>query len=159
MTRPLRIAALLGLTALAAPAQDAASPAEELSALRKAVEQQAKQIEALTHQVAKLAAALEGKSAPTGTTASTEATSAPNPEEFSTTNVPKAEPAQPHHIVVKGETLTSIAKQYNVPLAELLKANKGINERKIQIGQSILLPSTPSTPTTPAPASETKPNP
>lgn len=162
MIRLLRIAALFGLTAIVAPAQDAASPAEELSALRKAVEQQAKQIESLTQQVAKLAAALEGKSAPSaGTATSTEAAPAPAPgkEEFSTTNAPKAEPAQPHHIVVKGETLTSIAKQYNVPLAELIKANKGINDRKIQIGQSILLPTIPTTPTTPPPASEPKPNP
>jgi LysM repeat protein len=74
-------------------------------------------------------------------------------EEFSVTNAPKAEPSQPRHVVVKGETLTSIAKHYSVPLSELMKANKGLDERKLQIGQSILLPATPA----PKP-SDPKPN-
>lgn len=150
MIRFARIAALAGFLTAVAPAQDTPSASDELRELRKAVEQQAKQIEALTQQVAKLAAALEGKPA------AADSAAAPAKEEFSTTGAPKAELAQPHHIVVKGETLTSIAKLYNVPLAELLKANQGINERKIQIGQIILLPTSP---TPPPPPSEPKPNP
>lgn len=152
MIRLLRLASLLGLLTIAAPAQDAA-PSDELRELRKAVELQAKQIEALTQQVAKLAAAIEGKAAAPAPAPAADTEPAPAKEEFSTSTAPKAEPAQPHHVVLKGETLTSIAKQYNVPLAELIKANKGINERKIQIGQSILLP-TPQTP-----PAEPKPNP
>ncbi len=154
MTRLLHFAALLGLLTVAAPAQES-TPADELRELRKVVEQQSLQIEALTRQVARLAAALDGKTA-AAPAATAEPAPAPEKEEFSTATAPKAEPAQPHHIVVKGETLTSIAKQYNVPLAELLKANKNINERKIQIGQSILLPTPQPTPSTP---SEPKPNP
>lgn len=154
MIRFLRIAALFGLLNVVAPAQDAASTGDELRELRKAVELQAKQIEALTQQVAKLAAAVEGRATPKAEPAPTaEPAPAPGKDDFSTAAAPKAEPAQPHHIVVKGETLTSIAKQYNVSLADLIKANKGINDRKIQIGQSILLPTPP-----PAP-SESKPNP
>ena len=59
----------------------------------------------------------------------------------------KAEPVgPPRHVVVKGETLTSIAKHYNIPLAELLKANKDVNERKLQIGQTISIPLQPGAP-------------
>ena len=161
MTRLSRYAAILGLAAATATAQDVPNAGEELSQLRKTVEAQGKQIEALTEQVAKLVAALGNKPAPTATSDSDSAPApAPAPggkEEFSTADAPKAEPAQPRHIVVKGETLTSIAKHYNVSLAELIKANKGLNERKIQIGQSVLLPSATPSPSTPAP-SETKPN-
>lgn len=167
MIRLLCLAVFIGMLVRTAPAQDAAGWIEELRELRKAVEQQSKQIEALTQQVARLAGESHGKSAPTASDAPTASPATPAPEaappapnvttgteEFATTNAPKAE-AVPKHVVVKGETLTSIAKQYNVPLAELMKANKGLDARKLQIGQSILLPSAS---TTPAP-SESKPNP
>jgi LysM repeat protein len=52
--------------------------------------------------------------------------------------------------------LTSIAKHYNIALPDLLKANKGIDERKLQIGQTINLP--PNTQTkTPEPAEKGQP--
>ena len=62
--------------------------------------------------------------------------------------------AGPKHAVAKGETLTSIARQYNIPLAELKNANKIDNERKLQIGQILTIP----TAITPAP-SDKKENP
>ena len=66
------------------------------------------------------------------------------------------------HLVEKGETLTAIAKRYNVALPDLLKANKTVNDRKLQIGQTLTIPIT--TPPEPAkapetPASEKKENP
>jgi len=58
------------------------------------------------------------------------------------TEVPKAEAlAGVRHTVAKGETLTSIAKQYNIPLPDLQKANKDVNDRKLQIGQTLIIPS------------------
>lgn len=167
MTRFPTLVCLLGLWAQTAPAQDSAGWIEELRELRKAVEQQSKQIEALTQQVAKLAAAnaanadksTEGPT-PSVTTSSSAAEPAPAPapgkDDFNVANAPKAE-AVPHHVIVKGETLTSIAKQYNVSLNDLMKANKGLDARKLQIGQSILLPATPAS--TQTPPSESKPNP
>ena len=57
------------------------------------------------------------------------------------TEVPKAEAvAGVRHTVAKGETLTSIAKQYNIPLPDLQKANKDVNDRKLQIGQTLIIP-------------------
>ena len=58
-------------------------------------------------------------------------------------DAPKAEvvaDAAGKHTVAKGETLTSIAKEYNIPLADLLKANKIPDVRKLQIGQVLNIP-------------------
>lgn len=148
--RIVRLIAILLLPIGAACAQDASPLANEVQELKKAIEQQGKELEAVKEKLAKIAAAMEGKS---NAPASAEApASAAKAEEFSTTNAAKAEPAGPRHVVVKGETLTSIAKHYGLPLAELMKANKGLDERKIQIGQSINLPATPAPKT-----SDTKP--
>ncbi|HET6407791.1 MAG TPA: LysM peptidoglycan-binding domain-containing protein [Chthoniobacteraceae bacterium] len=125
-----------------ADAQDTAGWITELRELRNTVHVQGKQIEALTQQVSRLAAALEGKPSPSATSANPPSAPAPNTaEEFApTAPAASADPGPPKHVVMKGETLTSIAKHYNIALPELLKANKDINERKLQIGQSILLP-------------------
>ncbi|MEQ1860141.1 MAG: LysM peptidoglycan-binding domain-containing protein [Chthoniobacteraceae bacterium] len=146
MLRLVRLAAISGLLTATSFAQNAANTGDELRELRKALEEQSKRIDALTEQVARLAAAIQGKPAST-------AEAAPGKEEFNAPAAAKAEPGQPHHIVVKGETLTSIAKHYSLPLAELMRANKGLDERKLQIGQTVLLP-TPQ-----PPASTPKPNP
>ena len=68
--------------------------------------------------------------------------------------VPKPDPAG-KHTVAKGETLTSIAKHYNIPVAELQKFNKIENDRKLQIGQVLSIP----TAKTPEPSTEKKENP
>jgi LysM repeat protein len=130
-----------GLLVGQSQAQDTAGWITELRELRKTVELQTKQIEALTHQVAKLSAAIEGKPAPASASASPAPAAAPNKEEFApTAPAAPADPGPPKHVVMKGETLTSIAKHYNITLPELLKANKDINDRKLQIGQTISLP-------------------
>ena len=113
--------------------------AEELRRLRLTIEQQTKQIEILTLQIQKLSPRTDGQPP---------ATSSPAVE-FSPAPVetPKAEavskPEAPRHIVVKGETLTSIAKHYNIPLVELQKANRIEDGRKLQIGQTLLIPIQP----------------
>ena len=49
-------------------------------------------------------------------------------------------PGGAKHTVSKGETLTSIAKQYNIPVADLQKANQIRDEHKLQIGQILNIP-------------------
>ena len=131
----LCLAAALTLLAPLAPAEET-QPAQELRELRSVIEQQAKQIEALTQQVAKLAQLIEAT-----TPAPAAAEPAPIPPEEPA--AVKPEVLGQRHIVVKGETLTSIAKQYNVPLTELAKANKDVNDRKLQIGQQLIIPKVP----------------
>jgi LysM repeat protein len=55
------------------------------------------------------------------------------------------------HTVARGETLTSIAKMHNVTVSELQKLNHIENDRKLQIGQTILIPAppVPSSPSSP----------
>jgi LysM repeat protein len=131
--------------------------AQELRELRQAIEQQAKQIEVLAEQVGKLTRALEaqksGDSAvkpaePSAAPAPTTSIESPKPAADSTAEAPKAEAvpkAEPvaggvRHVVMKGETLTSIAKHYNIPVADLKNANKIGDERKMQIGQILTIP-------------------
>jgi len=54
----------------------------------------------------------------------------------------RAEAVSPlgQHLVEKGDTLTSIAKRYNIPLSDLQVLNKGVNDRKLQIGQILKVP-------------------
>jgi len=52
-----------------------------------------------------------------------------------------AAPAAGGHIVVKGETLTSIAEHYHVKVAALEKENHITDDRKLRIGQKLMIPS------------------
>ncbi|MHA3773469.1 LysM peptidoglycan-binding domain-containing protein [Verrucomicrobiota bacterium sgz303538] len=168
-----RPCALLFIAANFAAAQDPApAPAapDELRSLRQAIEQQTKQLEMINQQLTEInrrlsAAPPHSPSTSTSSTpsapaaaaapAASPAPSAPAPSAPAPT---QAEPAKPEavndgskHTVAKGETLTSIAKRYNIPLAELEKANKITDDRKLQIGQVLNIPTaankTPETPT------------
>ena len=141
--------------------QEAPGPgAQELREMRQAIEQQSKQIEALTEQIGKLTKALEGQNGPEPTVAKpTDSASAgpttsvepAKPAGEATAEAPKSEAAPKaeavvdasgaiKHTVTKGETLTSIAKHYNIAVADLKNANKIENERKLQIGQILSVP-------------------
>ena len=45
------------------------------------------------------------------------------------------------HVVTKGETLSSIALQYKVSVASLKSANQITDERKLRVGQKLVIPS------------------
>lgn len=136
MSRTSRaILSLAILISTGAPAftQEPSAWIEELRAIRKALDRQSRQLDALTAEVARLSG---GSAAPRVDTGSAPAAAG---EEY--TDVPKAEAVvRPAHIVVKGDTLTSIAKRYGVTLAEIQQLNKDVKERSLQIGQSIVIP-------------------
>lgn len=48
------------------------------------------------------------------------------------------------HTVSAGETLTHIARQYGVPLADLEATNPTIRPRRMQVGQRVVVPKAPS---------------
>ncbi|MGB8352952.1 MAG: LysM domain-containing protein [Chthoniobacteraceae bacterium] len=122
----------------------------ELSSLHKLVEDQSKQIEALTEQVAHLtqlletehAAALAATPAPTPVVVKPAAAVPPAQEAPAATGASGVvSPETPGtHVVTKGETLTSIAKHYKITLGDLLKVNKIENDRMLQIGQTLVIP-------------------
>lgn len=166
MSRFFGAASLLAVLSLASPAFAAEDKTtlKEIRDLRALIETQSKQIEELTKQVSKLSETLANAPEPAAPAAAPSiqtptAPTAPATAEFST-DIPKAEPADgKRHVVVKGETLTSIAKSYNISLSELQKANKGVDERKLQIGAVVVIP-TPKTPeAAPANPTEKKENP
>ncbi len=138
-------------------AQDSAA-VEEVRGLRALVEKQSKQIDALTEQIAKLRIALEkAGDVPLASTATAPVAVpvAPAPAGEFSSDTPKAEPPDgKRHVVIKGETLTSIAKHYNLPVSDLKKANKDVDERKLQIGQTLTIP-TPKGVEAPAEKKET----
>lgn len=68
-----------------------------------------------------------------------------------TTEAPKPPQTGNSHVVAKGETLTSIAKMHKVTVEELQKFNHIENDRKLQIGQTIMIPPPPAAPS-PTPA-------
>jgi len=148
----LRLLAFTGFAsaALLFPAAADADSIEmrAIKELQEKVEQQSRQLEGMSQQLAKIAQAMEAQKAPApSSTPAPSAGDAPSdapapPTEKAEPPIPKAEavPAAPRHVVVKGETLTSIAKQYNIPLPELQKLNKIEDGRKMQIGQTLILP-------------------
>lgn len=176
----VRPCVLLIVAATFAKAQEPTPPAaapDEFGALRRAVEQQTKQMEALTLQITELNRRMAAQKqpptpAPTAAAAPSGATPAPAPSPAPAASAPPAAPPAPEakpqpaaatpaegitHTVAKGETLTSIAKRYNIPLAELEKANKITDDRKLQIGHVLNIPSPANK--TPEPPTEKKENP
>ena len=160
---PLILALAVSAAAVPHVFAEESSGTQELHELRQAIEQQAKQIELLAEQVGKLTRLIEGQKgaepaakapettpAPTATTSIEPAKPVAEPpaETPKAESVPKVE-AVPgaKHVVAKGETLTSIAKHYNISIADLKNANKIDNERKLQIGQILSVP-TAKTPET-----------
>ena len=140
--------------------------AKALEQQGKLVEEQSKRIETLSGEVSHLIAALKtrepersaGFTVPEPPTPSAPAAIAPTPtvETGSPAAIPAAQAvteagaeANPGHLVKRGENLTSIARQHGTTVAELLRLNKIEDERKLQIGQTLIVPK----PGTSAPAS------
>ena len=128
------------------------SVAQEIHELRRDLQMQGRKIEALTDKIADLTRVIkqreEAKPAPAPAPPVPIAVAPPaegaKPTVETPTAAPKAAPVPLpptiSHVVAKGETLTGIAKQYNVNLSDLLKLNKNTNERKLQIGQTLKVP-------------------
>jgi LysM repeat protein len=126
--------------------------------MRQTIEQQSKQIQLLSEQLGKLTKAFEAQKAPESAAAKsaesagpTTSIESPKPAAEATAEAPKVETTPKaeavvdasgaiKHTVAKGETLTSIAKHYNIGIADLKNANKIENERKLQIGQILSVP-------------------
>ena len=113
----------------------------QLEALAKKIDEQNAKIDALSQEVLKLEQQLSharpgvmiGEAAPAPATAAAAGSSASHSAVEG--NV---------HTVARGETLTSIAKMYKVTVDDLQKANHIEDGRKLQAGQTIIIPTTAS---------------
>ncbi len=157
MTRRLRTFALL-LLALSlllvradaqSPALSASPGASEILDLAKKIDQQNIKIDLLSQQILRLQQAIEHPKAMgiDHTIPSATAVSSPFPTDANT------------HVVARGETLTSIARMHKVTIDELQKLNHIEDARKLQPGQTLILPATAGTPAAVSPAVSPSPAP
>jgi LysM repeat protein len=120
----------------------------QLEALAKKIDEQNAKIDALSQEILKLEQQIAhirpgkiiGESTPAPASAAASPSSAQHPAGTNT------------HIVARGETLTSIAKQYRVTVDELQTANHIEDGRKLQAGQTIIIPgASPAASASPSP--------
>jgi LysM repeat protein len=119
------------------PHEGKSAQSPQLEALAKKIDEQNAKIDALSQEILKLEQQLSH--ARPGVMIG-EATSAP-----ATAAAPAASPSHSPvegntHTVARGETLTSIAKMYKVTVDDLQKANHIEDGRKLQAGQTIIIP-------------------
>ncbi len=114
----------------------------QLEALAKKIDEQNAKIDALSQEILKLEQQIAhirpgvmiGESTPSAAAPASEAGGASHPASGNS------------HIVARGETLTSIAKMYKVTVDELQNANHIEDGRKLQAGQTIIIPSASTAP-------------
>jgi len=121
-----------------APKSRKSDDTAQLEALAKKIDEQNAKIDALSQEILKLEQQIAhirpgvmiGESTPSAASpaAAVVAGSSPLPAGANT------------HIVARGETLTSIAKMYKVTVDELQNANHIEDGRKLQAGQTIIIP-------------------
>lgn len=129
------------------PAPSDKSDTVQLEAITKKLDEQSAKIDALSQQILKLEqqvgairpGVMIGEPTPPPAAAAVPAPAATGDA---------ANRANPTggHVVAKGETLTSIAKANKVSVEELQKFNHIENDRKLQIGQTIMLPASATSP-------------
>lgn len=128
--------------------------AAQLETLTKKIDEQNAKIDALSQQLLKMEHQISairpgimiGEATPSPAAATVPAPAVANP--------PAASANGNAHVVAKGETLTSIAKTHKVGVQELQKFNQIANDRALQIGQTIMIP----TPGGSSPVPSTTPN-
>jgi LysM repeat protein len=139
MTRLLRTLAVLLFSISFTLRADAQSPtpaaasleASALLNLTKKIDEQNIKIDALSQQILRLQQEIRhpGGTSLGGSLPVAGETSSPGPGVGGST-----------HVVARGETLTSIAKMHKVGIDELQKFNHIENDRKLQIGQTLVIP-------------------
>ena len=134
---------LLVLAGARAQSPQASPSPGEMAALEKKIDQINTKIDALSQQILKLEQQVSRPGMMIG-----EATPSPVPN-AATSATETAHPAASNgstHVVARGETLTSIAKQYKVGVEELQKFNHIEDGRKLQAGQTIMIPAPTASP-------------
>ncbi len=127
--------------------------AAQLEALAKKMDEQNAKIDALSQEILKLEQQLShirpgimiGENTPGENTSSSPIPAAPAESASHATGGNT-------HTVARGETLTSIAKMYKVGVEELQNANHIEDGRKLQAGQTIIIPgASPAATSSPSP--------
>jgi LysM repeat protein len=142
---------LAEFTVAPANAQTASRPpadgvtAAQLQALTKKIDEQNAKIDTLSQQILKLEQQISNTRPGVMIGEATPAPAAPRPP---VETAPRASAGNTHTVAPR-ETLTSIAKMHNVTVSELEKVNHIENDRKLQIGQTLVLPSSATSSSSP----------
>jgi len=153
MRRSIIVFLSLLLAAFVCPdsrAQTSDKSEKMLEALSKKIDEQNAKIDTLSQQILKLEQQITKNTRPGVMIGETPS---PSPASSTTANAEASKSATQSgnsHIVAKGETLTSIAKMHKVTVEELQKFNHIENDRKLQIGQTIMIP--PAAASSPSPS-------
>ena len=136
----------LGQTFASTP-KTAPTQTVDLQALAKKIDEQNAKIDALSQQILKLQQSIANQRPGVMIGEGAPSTSTPTSAASTSTAVATESAAKSGngnaHIVARGETLTSIAKMYNVSVSELQKYNHIDNPLKLQAGQTLLIPPSP----------------
>ena len=124
------------------------STAAQLEAINKKLDEQNAKIDALSQQILKLQEQMSKPGVMIG-----EATRGPSPS--AAASIEPTHATGNTHTVARGETLTSIGKQYKVSVDELQKFNHIEDGRKLQAGQTIMIPTSGAA----SPAASPEPSP
>jgi LysM repeat protein len=141
MNRLALVSCILVFAAMVCPTSPAQDNSDRalLEALSKKIDEQNAKIDTLSQQILKL----EQQVAHFRPGVMIGETPAPSPATSTASATEASKPAPQSgnsHVVAKGETLTSIAKMHKVTVEELQKFNHIENDRKLQIGQTIMIP-------------------
>ena len=135
------------------PSDHSADTMAQLQVLAKKIDEQNAKIDTLSQQILKLQQELAEKR-PGVVIGQPETPAPPAPPVAA-----GAETAGGNtHIVARGETLTSIAKQYKVTVDDLQRVNHIEDGRRLQAGQSITIPTGPVQPGSPSPSASPAPS-
>ena len=125
------------------PAAETSSETAGLLSLSKKIDEQNTKIDLLSQQILRLQQEIERP----------KATTLGSPLPIATEgSAPTAAAGGSTHVVARGETLTSIAKMHKVGIDELQKFNHIENDRKLQIGQTLVIPGAPGAAPSPSPS-------
>ena len=121
----------------------------QLETLTKKIDEQNLKIDALSQQLLKMEKQIANirPGVMIG-----EQTPAAAPSTAATASSPAPALSGNAHVVTKGETLTSIARTFKVGVGDLQKFNHIENDRALQIGQTIMIPTPGGASPTPPPS-------
>ena len=151
-TRLLLVLALCAFGGTASAQSGEKSNSAQFETILKKLDEQNMKIDALSQQLLKLEQQVSGK---TGGVMIGEATPPPSASAASGAGSAGSAPAPSGnaHVVAKGETLISIAKSHKVDVDALQKHNNIEDARKLQAGQTIMIPTPAQSPgASPSPA-------
>jgi LysM repeat protein len=133
----LLLALLTALTTLYPQTPESSPAPSQIDALTKKVDEMNSKLDVLSQQILKMEQQMSRPGVMVGE-ATPAASAAPIPAASAASEAAHAGGST--HVVARGETLTSIAKQNKVGVEDLQKFNHIEDGRKLQAGQTIMIP-------------------